>query len=160
MKPATNKFIVIPPETVEKIQDLIRINIDSHKGFRKAAECVDHRETSQLLSEMARERERFARDLQAIVSFNQEDPEDDGSLKGKVHRWWMELKGMVTDGDRHAMLQEAERGEDWIKAIYEEITPETASTPAYDILVAQLVSIRESHDRVKALRDAAGAVRS
>ena len=141
--------------TVAKIQDLIRVNIDSHLGFETVSECVEHLDTKLLLLDMAFERKRFADELQTLVAFNDEDPVDDGSVVAHMHRWWIELKGMVTSGSRASMLEEALRGEDKIKARYEEVTPEVAGSPAYDLVLNHLVSIRTTHARLKTLANTA-----
>lgn len=140
-------------QAVAKIRDLIQVNVDSHKGFETVAECVDHLDTKLLFLDMAAERKRFADELHTRFAITHEDDCDDGTFSAQMHRWWIELKSMITSGDRHAMLQEALRAEDKVKAMYEEVTPEIAGTSAYDLLLDQLVLIRATHYRLKKLAE-------
>ncbi len=144
----------LEPETLEKLQDLIRINIDSAKGFTAAADRVETPVIADYFRECARTRRRFADDLSQFVQLNDKEPEDEGSIRGALHRWWVGVRGALTDGDTHAVLSEAERGEDAIKHAYEKVIVETTGNPVNDVLHAQFRSIKQTHDRVRDLRDA------
>lgn len=54
-------------KTVEKLQKLIRANIDSHDGFREAAEQIDDTKVASLFRNLAAERSRIAEELQTYV---------------------------------------------------------------------------------------------
>ncbi len=144
----------LDPKTIDNIQDLIRVNIDSAKGFDTAAENIDNPEIAGYFRECSRTRRRFADDLSRFVSINDEEPEHDGSAAGRLHRWWLELRGVVQGGDEHAILAEAERGEDAIKRVYERVIVDIAGNPLSDVLHAQFRSVKQTHDRVRDMRDA------
>ena len=143
-------------DTIERLQDLIRINIDSAKGFREAADTLDddHVRLRSQFHQLAETRKRFADDLQSMVRSSNEEPADDGTLKGAAHRWWLNLRGLFEGGDAHAILAEAERGEDEIKELYETTLKETADSPAHQVLQSQYRAVKEGHDWVRDLRDA------
>lgn len=141
-------------ETIDQLQDLIRINIDSSKGFETAAEKVDNAPIADYFRECARTRRRFADDLAQFIEMNDEDPLDDGSVRGALHRWWVGVRGSLQGGDTHALLAEAERGEDAIKHAYEKVIVKVTGNPINDVLHAQHRSVKQTHDRVRDLRDA------
>lgn len=141
-------------ETVSGVQKLIEINIDSSKGFTAAAEKVENRDIANYFRRCGQRREAFSGELQRIIGMNGEEPEDSGTLKGTMHRWWLELRGTVQSGDEHAMLAEAERGEDAIKERYEEVLKETAGSPLNAMLHRQYASIKQDHDTIRDMRDA------
>lgn len=66
----------LPPDTVEKLQDLIRINIDACEGFKTAADAVEDQKLTSLFGDYAQQRDRFATELQKQVKFNWEEPAD------------------------------------------------------------------------------------
>ncbi len=145
----------LEPKTIDRLQNLIRINIDSSKGFEKAASEIEHSGTADLFRRMATERRAFAEELRRYVRMNDEEAEDSGSIKGKFHRWWIDIVGTVRDGDEHAILAEAERGEDAIKRLYEETLPPIAGNPLNRVLQDQYARIKTGHDKIRDMRDAA-----
>ncbi|MFG0328507.1 MAG: PA2169 family four-helix-bundle protein [Phycisphaerales bacterium] len=146
-------------KTIKKVQDLISINIDSEKGFAKAAENIEDASLADHFRRIGTERGRFARELQNYVEWKGEDAEDDGSLQGKMHRWWIDIRGTVQDGDRAAVLSEAERGEDKIKEMYEDTLKETAGSEMNSVLQNQYAAVKKAHDQIRDLRDAAKAAK-
>ncbi|MFI4897451.1 MAG: PA2169 family four-helix-bundle protein [Phycisphaerales bacterium JB059] len=142
-------------DTIDAVQNLIEINLDSHKGFETAAEQLEGSpQLATYFRECGQERQRFARDLQSVVSVNGESPERSGSLKGTAHRWWLEIRGAVQSGDEHAVLAEAERGEDAIKHEYEDVLKSTAGSPLNKTLQQQYAEVKRRHDQIRDMRDA------
>lgn len=146
-------------ETIDRIKDLVRINQDSAEGFAEAAEVVENEDLKGLFSLMAGERQQFANELRSYVILNDEDGDISGSWKGMFHRWWLDLRGKLSGGDAYAVLAEAERGEDKIKAMYEECIKETTGNPLNDVLHRQYAEVVKGHDRVRDMRDAVKAVK-
>ncbi|MEZ6194099.1 MAG: PA2169 family four-helix-bundle protein [Phycisphaerales bacterium] len=148
-------------ETVERIKDLVTINKDSSEGFNEAADVVEDPDLKGLFRMMAGERRKFADELRRYVVINDEDAkvgeEITGSWKGMFHRWWLDLRGKLSGGDAYAVLAEAERGEDKIKAMYEEVIKDTTGSPLNAVLHAQYAEVKQGHDRIRDLRDAAKA---
>ncbi|NNF44230.1 MAG: PA2169 family four-helix-bundle protein, partial [Phycisphaerales bacterium] len=138
------------PDTVKSLQELIEINIDSAEGFTTAAEKIESKEIAQYFQKCASQRSKFASELKSVVNDNGESPEDDGSVLGTMHRWWLELRGTVQGGDEHAVLCEAERGEDAIKERYEQALEQTAGSPINAVLLSQYRAVKDAHDRIRA----------
>jgi uncharacterized protein (TIGR02284 family) len=139
--------------TLEKLQDLIRINIDSENGFQDAAHQVEDTNISAVFTELSAQRSQNAIQLQDYVQWNGERPLDEGSYAAALHRSWLDLRSLLTGGDTHAILSEAERGEDQIKAAYEDALKDTAGSAMNDVLTRQYAGIKAGHDRIRALRD-------
>lgn len=140
-------------ETINGLQELITINLDSAEGFTHAAESIENRDIGMYFRRCGDRRRQFAGELQRTVGLNGTEPKDDGSVKGTVHRWWLDIRGTVTGGDEHGVLAEAERGEDAIKAKYEEIIKKTTGSPLNTVLHRQYASVKETHDTIRDMRD-------
>ncbi len=153
MQMTTETKLNLNQQTIEKLQDLIRINIDSAKGFREAAEQLDENILGEKLIQLANERDRQARELQEYVSVNNEDPVDEGSYAAAVHRSWVKARSLFTGNDTYAIMAEAERGEDHIKAAYEDALKEEPGTAMNDILLRQYEEVKSIHDNVRDIRD-------
>lgn len=140
-------------ETVAKLQDLIRINIDSQKGFEAAADVIDNDSIATLLRDLGCERAAHAQELRSYVQWNDEEPVKDGSYAASLHRLWMDARAKLSGGDPHVVLCEAEKGEDQIKQAYEDALQETAGSALNSVLTAQYAAVKRAHDRVRDLRD-------
>jgi uncharacterized protein (TIGR02284 family) len=138
--------------TVDKLQELIQVNIDSHDGFNDAASNSEEMTISSLFRELAAQRQQQAAELRTLVAANFEEPDSEGSYAAAAHRAWMDLRAAFGGGTK-AMLSEAERGEDYIKGKYEEIVKECAGSAITDVLNRQYRAVKLAHDRVRDLRD-------
>jgi uncharacterized protein (TIGR02284 family) len=65
------------------------------------------------------------------------------------------LKSAVTRGDDHAILAECERGEDSAVEEYKKAIDDNLSAQLREILSRQYAEIKNAHDRIRNLRDAA-----
>lgn len=142
-------------KTISKLQDLIAENIDSSKGLAAAAEQIETPTTASVLRRIAQDRSMQAVELQKFVKFNREEPEDDGTFVGTLRRKWMAFRSTLNGGDERVVLIEAERFEDHIRDLYEDVLKKTAGSPVNDVLQRQHAAVKRQHDQVKALRDAA-----
>ncbi|HTN73875.1 MAG TPA: PA2169 family four-helix-bundle protein [Pirellulaceae bacterium] len=145
--------LTLNSETVAMLQDLIQINLDSRDGFRHAAKSVEEVAVSSMFIQLAAERDRQAFELQALVNNNGETPTHDGSFAASAHRTWMDIRTAV-GGGLVAVLQEAERGEDYIKGQYESSIKKNPATAVSDVLHRQYAAVKSAHDRIRDMRDA------
>ncbi|MET0126085.1 MAG: PA2169 family four-helix-bundle protein, partial [Pseudomonas caspiana] len=87
--------------------------------------------------------------------------ETSSSVGGTLHRAWVDLKSTLTGKDDKAILEEVERGEDVAKKAYKEALEKAheKNLPANVIalITTQQAGVLATHDKVKALRDAARA---
>ncbi|QDU88284.1 hypothetical protein Pla175_16580 [Pirellulimonas nuda] len=141
-------------ETVSKLVDLTRANLDSSKGFSDAAKTLDNQRLKKVFEEQSRIRSANAAELQSLVSINDNDPPEEGSWLAAMHRSWLAVRTALSSNDDQAVLEEAERGEDYIKKMYEDVLKETAGSAVNDILQAQYAGVKKTHDAVRDLRDA------
>ena len=139
--------------TISGLQKLIRYNIDARDGFREAADDISDPILASLFREMVKERNELVTELQDHVQDTGEKAEDDGSAMAAVHRAWIKVRAAVNAGDPYPILCEAEKGEDYIKAAYEDVLKETAGSAVNDVLTRQYAIVKAGHDRVRDLRD-------
>ena len=134
------------------LNTLITTTIDSANGFERSAEDADAERFVDMFREFAQERRQVAGRLQEKVRQLGGTPNDDGSLKADLHRRWVDLRNAISGGDQ-AVIEEVERGEDYIKAKYDaalqdnELSQETLS-----VIREGYQSVRAGHDRASALK--------
>ena len=125
-------------DTISTLNSLIETCKDGELGFKTAADGLQSADVKAKFLEYSRQRAEMARELQAEVRRLGGDPEKSGSMSGTMHRGWLDIKSAVTGKDDHAIIAEAERGEDVAKAAYENALKEsTLDTSARSIVQQQ-----------------------
>jgi uncharacterized protein (TIGR02284 family) len=138
------------------IENLIETLKDGQEGFKQAAEAVKDPQLKSLFDEYSRQRAQFAVELRSKAqSPDERESKMSGSAAGALHRGWINLKSALTSGDDHAILAECERGEDSAVEEFQKALDNGLSAPVQQIVSRQYAQIKEAHDRIKHLRDAA-----
>ena len=138
---------------VTVLNTLITTTIDSADGFERSAENVDQPRFKSMFEEFARERREVVGRLQQQVRQFGGEPNDDGSLTAGMHRRWEDMKKAIAGGDDKSVVDEVERGEDYIKGKYETALKDDELSPQTRTLVQEcFVSIRRGHDRASELK--------
>ncbi len=137
----------------ETLNDLIETCEDGQKGFAEAAEHLSDPAAKATLAELGRERGKFAAELRALVREKGGEVTEDDSVGAAFHRAWLNLRDALGGGD-HAILAEAERGEDHAVSEYQDALDEDLPGDVRELVTRQYRSVKSSHDRVRALRDA------
>jgi uncharacterized protein (TIGR02284 family) len=138
---------------VKALNSLIETTLDSANGYREAAENIDAPDLRTMFTERAAKRQALVRQLQGEVRSFGGEPEDDQSFLGKAHNRFVDLKNAITGGSDQAVVNEVERGEDFIKAKFAK-TLEDAEIPttARQVIESALQEIRRDHDTISALK--------
>lgn len=138
---------------IRTLNSLIATTIDSVDGYTEAAKDSDSDRFSAMFNSRAQERRKVASDLQSVVRGLGGNPEDDGTVLAGAHRAFLNLKSAVTGKDDAAIVNEVERGEDHIKAKFEDamadndLSPETKSA-----IGAAWGSVKSGHDEMRNLK--------
>jgi uncharacterized protein (TIGR02284 family) len=140
-------------DTVDHLQDLLSINIDSQRGFEEAADSTNDPELKTLFRDFSQRRAHNAAELRQCISAAGKEPTNTGSVSATLHRWWIDAKQALTGKDAASILNEAERGEDSIKHEYEDALKDMNDVGVRDVVERQFRNVKEGHDRVKALRE-------
>lgn len=139
----------------EILNDLILINNDRVEGYRKAANQTEDNDLKSLFKEMASQSVRYATELKQYLKVNEDNPGDGTTVKGKIYRAWMDVKATFGGDDRKGILASCEFGEDAAQKAYKDALGENEITnDVRDVIEEQKRFLKDSHDRVKRMRDA------
>ena len=138
-------------QEVSVLNNLIETCKDGELGFKTAAEGLKSSDVKAKFLEYSRERGAMARELQNEVRRLGGDPETSGSMSGSLHRGWLDIKSVVTGKDDHAVVAEAERGEDVAVETYKKALEQPLPPTVESIVRRQFSHVQEAHDRVRAL---------
>jgi uncharacterized protein (TIGR02284 family) len=138
---------------INVLNTLITTTIDSANGFERSAEDADAPQFVDMFREFAQERRQVVGQLQERVRALGGTPNDDGSLKADIHRRWVDLRDAISGGGDKEIIEEVERGEDYIKAKYDTALADTQLSPeTMTVLRTAYQSVRAGHDRASALK--------
>jgi len=140
-------------DEIKVLNELIETTIDSITGYEDSAKNIDNERLRQIFRERADERQRIVEDLRNEVRRLGGDPEESGTFLGKTHQRFEDLKAAISGRDEKAIVNEVERGEDYLKEKFEtalesgKLSGETraAVERAYQ-------SVRAGHDQISQLK--------
>ena len=140
-------------ETISTLNTLIATTIDSITGYEDSAQNIDNERLREIFRQRASERQEVVQELRAEVRRLGGDPEDDGSFLGKAHQRFEDLKAAITGRDEKAIVNEVERGEDYIKGKFEAALNDGDLTGDTRAAVERCYqSVREGHDQMSHLK--------
>ena len=140
-------------DEISTLNTLIATTIDSITGYENSAKDIDNQRFAEIFRERANERQRVVEDLRGEVHRLGGNPEDDGSFLGKTHQRFEDLKAAVTGQDEQAIINEVERGEDYLKEKFETaLNSGTLSGESRSVVERCYQSVRSGHDQMSQLK--------
>lgn len=94
-----------------RLNDLLEKTYDAEKGYKLAQEKVENTAVKKFLSDKVQQRYNFGHELKTEIKNFGEHPEKGGSIKGQVHRTWMNLSTALSSNNTEQILDEVKRGE-------------------------------------------------
>lgn len=139
---------------IKILNSLIETTLDSSDGYRQAAEKATNARYRDLFQQWSTERRQVVSDLQGEVRVLGGTPDEDGSVLAAGHRMFLKLRDSVSkSGSDESVVDEVERGEDFIKAKYEEaLKDDDLSTSVRDAVVRAYASVKSGHDQARDLK--------
>jgi len=104
-----------------RLNDLLTRTYDAEKGYKLAQDKVDNPAVKKFLADKVQQRYNFGHELKNEIQAFGELPEKSGSIKGDLHRTWMNFTTTFTSDDTERILEEVERGEKASLEEYNEI---------------------------------------
>ena len=140
-------------ETISTLNTLIATTIDSVIGYENSAKDVDNERFREIFRQRANERQRVVEELRSEVRRLGGNPEDDGSFMGKTHQRFEDLKAAITGRDEKSIVNEVERGEDYLKDKFETALDSDALNGESRAVVERCYqSVRSGHNQMSQLK--------
>ncbi|REG90689.1 ferritin-like domain-containing protein [Algoriphagus antarcticus] len=140
----------------EILNDLVQINNDRIEGYEKAIENLKegNQDLKTLFVSMIGESQKCKMALSNELNVLKTDTDQGTTASGKLYRAWMDVKAVFTGHDRKSVLENCEDGEDAAQKAYKDAANDD-DLPAHlkQLVLEQKATLRQSHDKVKQLRD-------
>jgi uncharacterized protein (TIGR02284 family) len=140
-------------DEISTLNTLIATTIDSITGYEDSAENIDNERFREIFRRRADDRKQVVESLRSEVRRLGGDPEDGGSFMGKAHQRFEDLKAAVTGRDEKAIVNEVERGEDYLKGKFEAaLNDDTLNGESRSVVERCYQSVRSGHDQMSQLK--------
>ena len=140
-------------DEISTLNTLIATTIDSITGYENSAKDIENQRFAEIFRQRATERQQVVEELRAEVRRLGGDAEDSGSFLGKTHQRFEDLKAAVTGQDEKAIIDEVERGEDYLKDKFETaLNADTLSGESRQVVERVYQSVRSGHDQMSQLK--------
>jgi uncharacterized protein (TIGR02284 family) len=145
-------------QTIDILNDLIKINNDRIEGYRRAiSEAGDlNIDLRAAFVNFIADSESYREELVEKVRALGGNPSDDSTtLSGKIYRMWMDVKATFSGSDRLSILESCEFGEDAAQKAYQQALEEgvTMSQDIFTMISEQKDALRKAHNLVRNYRD-------
>ncbi|MAZ26641.1 MAG: hypothetical protein CL868_06125 [Cytophagaceae bacterium] len=139
-------------EIAKELNELLEKNYDAEAGYKKAAEDVKNQALKNYFTSRAKDRYDFGHQLKDEIKSFGESPEKGTSLKGDLHRSWMDLKSAFSSDKEESILEEAVRGEKAAIEDYNKIIAKNDLPPSTEnLIIRQRNSVESALDEIKSL---------
>ena len=140
-------------DDISTLNSLITTTIDSVTGYEDSATNIDNERFREIFRERATERQQVVQQLREEVRRLGGEAEDDGSFLGKAHQRFEDLKAAVTGRDEKAIINEVERGEDYLKGRWQAALQSGNLHGETQQLVERCYeSVKSGHDQISQLK--------
>jgi uncharacterized protein (TIGR02284 family) len=140
-------------ETISTLNTLIATTIDSVTGYEDSAQNIDNERFRQIFRERANERQEVVEQLRSEVRRLGGEPETGGSFMGKTHQRFEDLKAAITGRDEKSIINEVERGEDYLKEKWQAaLQSGDLQGETHDLIERLYQSVKSGHDQMSQLK--------
>ena len=140
-------------ESISTLNTLIATTIDSVTGYEDSAQNIHDERLREVFRSRADERQQVVEQLRGEVRRLGGDPEEGGSFLGKAHQRFEDLKAAITGRDEKAIINEVERGEDYLKEKWQAaLQSGNLHGETHDLVERSYQSVKQGHDQISQLK--------
>ena len=140
-------------DQISTLNGLIETTVDSVTGYEDSAKNVENERFREIFRSRADERQQVVQELRNEVRRLGGEPEESGSFMGKAHQRFEDLKAAITGRDEKSIINEVERGEDYIKGKFEAaLEGDNLGAESREVVQRCFQSVREGHDQISQLK--------
>ncbi|WP_226064085.1 ferritin-like domain-containing protein [Kaistella polysaccharea] len=140
-------------KVVSVLNDLLTKNYDAEKGYKEAAEKIEHTALKSYFENQAQNRYDFGHEIKALISKYGGEPDKGTSIVGDLHRTWIAIRDAFATGDQ-AIYDECIRGEKAFSEEYGEVLNDTViPQDVKDMVRKQKESVDKALMSLKSMED-------
>lgn len=122
---------------------------DSLEGYQRCASDVSDSAAQQKFRELAQRRQQMLDEFERVAAQINKPAQTSGSTLASAHRLYVDLKSLLTGGDRGAIIHEIERGENYLISQYQDILGHGMPEPLKGLLQKQVKEVQSQLEQVR-----------
>lgn len=136
------------------LTDLYQLVADSVKGYWEASTKVKTPQLASFLSDLSSARMEMKLKLaEAIHRWQPDEKLDEGTVKGDLHRAWIQVREALSASTDGSVLDECDRGEDYLEKRYNSVLEDNDTPRELHLLLREQASkIAVTRSTIKELR--------
>ena len=144
-------------DLVNSLQELLQKNYDAEAGYKQVMTKAQSEPLKNWLQQKALQRNTFATELDFQIRKHNAEPKASGTIKGDLHRGWINVKSTLTTDNDEALMEECIRGEKAsVKEYEDQLENFDSDTEIKTIVQSQLTTVKSALTTVKRLEDIIG----
>jgi len=138
-------------QTIESLNHLLAACRDGHDGYLAAAKSAASPELKSALGRFGVERGEFANAIAGEIDRLGGKPHAHGTIAGRLHRGWFELRSKLQRSPDPALLLACEKGEVTAVEHFETELARDHPEPTRELVEQQMVRIFEVRETIRSL---------
>jgi uncharacterized protein (TIGR02284 family) len=129
--------------TKNDVHTVLQYLNDSIKGLATCSENCEDVQFKKYLDQIRVQRSEYAAQLKSLLVKIGGEPTNDGTLAGPLHRFYIELKTLISKADKDSTKSEILRGDKLLIEAYNNALVDEKNPDINDLLSEQLHSIHQ-----------------
>jgi len=136
-----------------EINKILSYLYDSYYGYKESASAVADERLKTFFQNLVEKRKSMIDELKNSANLPNDETTSSGSMLGSLHRIFVDLKGLITNGNVDAIINEVKRGENTTIEAYKEAIREISSEQpnVTSLLKKQMIDIEKNIVQIDAL---------
>lgn len=133
----------------DDINTLHETLLDSRNGYQECAENVNDPLLQRKFQDLSAKRQSMISELEGAAHSLGEATSEKGSTVAAAHRVFIDMKSYFTGGDKDRIIEEIERGENYLINRYQDILKHPLPNPLHEVLQKQAREVKIDLANVK-----------
>lgn len=127
----------------EALNDIFQFLVDSKSCFAKHTQNVNNIALKRLFAQLTQSRGKMIAEIKSMLASHGEFPSERGTITGKTHMVFENIKSLLTGGDALAITKEVRRGEGVLIEYYKNALALKPPVEVRNLLLSHLEQIQE-----------------
>ena len=141
-------------DDMTQLNNLLDLLEDSRKGYHEAGERAEDPHVKALLDDLSQSRLALINEVDELRQKAEPGapPRAAGTLKGDLHRIWIDIRDALSTSENANVLSECERGEHYLLSRYENMQEKEVSAGTFALAQRQRARVQANVERITQLR--------
>jgi uncharacterized protein (TIGR02284 family) len=139
-------------ELVDILVDLRETNVDRQKTYEAASDNISDTRLRNTFSNLIEQSRRFITEIERELKNLGEQTSAKGSIKGSLHRGFLEIRSAFTSNDDRVMLEESIRGEKMAVDNYDDVLNRDLPPNVQQLVSKQFGDIKQNLSELNTLK--------